>query len=154
VARKANDPRLTAVVEASRRAIGIASLWRDEPSAAREVVRRLRHGDVVAVLVDQDTDVSAHFVPFFGRPARTPRTASDLAVRDGTAVVFARIHRVGPTVHRAVVSRVPAPSGGDRERASLELTQAITQAIEAEIRAHPEQWVWMHERWRTPPAEG
>lgn len=151
VARKANDERLTAVLEESRRETGIASLWRDEPSSAREILRRLRAGDVVAVLVDQDTDVSAQFVPFFGREARTPRTASDLAVRHGTAVVFARIRRVAPSVHRATVSRVPLPICADRELASLELTRAITAAIESEIRAHPEQWVWMHERWRTPP---
>jgi KDO2-lipid IV(A) lauroyltransferase len=151
VAKKANDPRLTELLVRSRRATGIDSVWRDDPSAVREVVRRLRRGDIVAVLVDQDTDVASHFVPFFGRPARTPRTLSDLAVREGAAVVFARIHRIGPATHRALVTRVPVPAQPDRERASLELTRAVTEAIEREVRAHPEQWVWMHERWRTPP---
>jgi KDO2-lipid IV(A) lauroyltransferase len=45
------------------------------------------------------------------------------------------------------------PREGDRDRASLELTRAVTAAIEGEVRAHPDEWVWMHERWRTPPTE-
>jgi Kdo2-lipid IVA lauroyltransferase/acyltransferase len=152
VAKKANDPRLTDLLVRSRRTTGIESLWRDDPTALRELVRRLRRGEVIAVLVDQDTDVASHFVPFFGRPARTPRTLSDLAVREGAAVVFGRIHRTGPAEHRAVLTRVPLPDG-DRERASLELTRIVTEAIEREVRSHPDEWVWMHERWRTGPQD-
>jgi Kdo2-lipid IVA lauroyltransferase/acyltransferase len=153
VAKKANDPRLTELLVRSRRATGIESLWRDDPSSIRELVRRLRRGEVIAVLIDQDTDVASHFVPFFGRAARTPRTLSDLAVREGAAVVFGRIHRIEPGLHRAVLTRVPKPGDADRERASLELTRTVTEAIEGEIRTHPDEWVWMHERWRTPPKD-
>jgi Kdo2-lipid IVA lauroyltransferase/acyltransferase len=153
VAKKATDPRLTDLLVRSRRTTGIESLWRDDPASLRELVARLRRGEVIAVLIDQDTEVASHFVPFFGRPARTPRTLSDLAVREGAAVVFGRIHRTGPAAHRAVLTRVPIPHGVDREEASLELTRIVTEAIEGEVRAHPDEWVWMHERWRTPPKE-
>jgi Kdo2-lipid IVA lauroyltransferase/acyltransferase len=153
VAKKANDPRLTDLLVRSRRTTGIESLWRDDPTSLRELVRRLRRGEVIAVLIDQDTDVASQFVPFFGHLARTPRTLSDLAVREGAAVVFGRIHRTGPAEHLAVLTRVRLPEGTDRERASLELTRAVTEAIEREVRAHPDEWVWMHERWRTPPKE-
>lgn len=152
VAREAQDPRLTALLERSRGSTGIVSLWRNHAGAAREFVRHLRKGFVVAALIDQDTDVAGHFVPFFGRDAFTPRAPADLAVRMGAPVVFARIRRVAPGVHRIRVSRLAVPASGDAEADSLALTAAATAAIEEEVRAYPDQWVWMHARWRTRPA--
>jgi len=149
VAREAQDPRLTKLLERARASTGIASLWRNDPGSAREFIRHLRKGDVVAALIDQDTDVSGHFVPFFGREAFTPRAPSDLALRLGAAVVFARTSRVAPGMHRIRVSRLEVPASGDREADSRALTAAATAAIEEEVRQHPDQWVWMHARWRT-----
>ena len=151
VAREAQDPRLTALIERSRASTGIVSLWRNDPGAGRAFVRQLRSGAIVAALIDQDTEVAGHFLPFFGREAFTPRAPADLAVRLGAAVVFARIRRVAPAVHRISVSRMAVPASGDREADPLALTAAVTAAIEEEVRAHPEQWVWMHARWRTRP---
>jgi KDO2-lipid IV(A) lauroyltransferase len=151
VAREAQDPRLTALLEKSRASTGIVSLWRDDPGSARAFIRHLRAGGVVAALIDQDTDVAGHFVPFFGREAFTPRAPADLALRMGAAVVFARIRRVAPGVHRIRISRFALPSTGDREADSRALTRAATGAIEEEVRARPEQWVWMHARWHTRP---
>jgi Kdo2-lipid IVA lauroyltransferase/acyltransferase len=148
-AREAQDPRLTALLERSRASTGIVSLWRGNPGAARAFMRHLRNGGVAAALIDQDTDVSGHFVPFFGREAFTPRAPADFALRMGSAVVFARIRRVAPAVHRIAVSRLRVPTSGDREADSLALTTAATAAIEEEVRGHPDQWVWMHARWHT-----
>jgi len=149
VAREAQDPRLTAILERTRQESGIASLWRGDSGAIREMIRRVRAGELVAVLIDQDTDVAGHFVPFFGRDAFTPRAPADLAIRTGAAVIFARIHRVAPTVHRAAISRLTLPASGDRDADARALTEAATSAIEDHVRSHPEQWVWMHARWRT-----
>jgi KDO2-lipid IV(A) lauroyltransferase len=149
VAREAQDPRLTALLERSRASTGIVSLWRDHPGAARGFIRHLRKGGVVAALIDQDTEVAGHFVSFFGREAFTPRAPADFAVRTGAAVVFGRIRRVAPGVHRIRISRLVVPATGDREADSHALTAAATAAIEEEVRAWPDQWVWMHRRWRT-----
>jgi KDO2-lipid IV(A) lauroyltransferase len=151
VAREAQDPRLTELLERSRASTGIVSLWRGDPRSARGFIRHLRSGGVVAALIDQDTDVAGHFVPFFGREAFTPRAPADLALRLGTAVVFARIRRVAPSVHRIHISRLALPSSGDRDADSRALTAAATAAIEEDVRARPDQWVWMHARWRTRP---
>ena len=151
VAREAQDPRLTALLEKSRASTRIVSLWRNDPGAARAFIRHLRAGGVVAALIDQDTDVTGHFVPFFGREAFTPRAPADLALRLGAAVVFARIYRVAPGMHRIRISRLGLPASGDREADSRALTAAATEAIENEVRARPDQWVWMHARWRTRP---
>jgi KDO2-lipid IV(A) lauroyltransferase len=103
----------------------------------------------VGLLIDQDIDAQGHFVPFFGRLAFTPRAAGDLAVRTGAAVLFGCIHREERTRHRVVIRRIPVPETGDRELDALSVTAAATRAIEEEIRARPDEWVWMHRRWRT-----
>jgi KDO2-lipid IV(A) lauroyltransferase len=54
-------------------------------------------------------------------------------------------------MHRIRISRLALPSSGDREADSRALTAAVTAAIEQEVRARPDQWVWMHARWRTQP---
>jgi Kdo2-lipid IVA lauroyltransferase/acyltransferase len=151
IAREANDPRLTAVLERRRQATSIRSFWRGKTGAIREMFTHLKRGGVLGALIDQDTGVASHFVPFFGRPARTPRAPADLAVRHGAAAIFAYIHRVAPSVHRVEITRLDAAPGGDREAGSLALTAAATEAIETAVRTHPEEWVWMHERWRTAP---
>ncbi|MFL5375433.1 MAG: lysophospholipid acyltransferase family protein [Myxococcales bacterium] len=151
IAREANDPRLTAILEEGRRSTGIRSFWRGKAGAIRAIVEHLKAGGVLAALIDQDTDVAAHFVPFFGRLARTPRAPADLAVRYGTGAVLGHIHRVAPSVHRVVLQRLDMPQGTDAEERSRKLTEAATAAIEAAVREHPDEWVWMHERWRSQP---
>lgn len=151
VAREAQDPRLTALLERSRRAAGVRVLWRGSPGLAKGLLRLLRDGGFVGLLIDQDTDVQGHFVPFFGRPAFTPRAAGDLAVRTGAPMLFGCVHRLAPSVHRVRLRRIDIERTGDRERDSLALTAAATRAIEDEVRSRPDEWVWMHRRWKTQP---
>lgn len=149
VAKEAQDPRLTALLQRSRQSSGMRIFWRGSPMSAREVLRFLREGGMLGILIDQDTRVAGHFVPFFGRPAFTPRAAGDLAVRQGAPMIFGCAHRVAGNMHRIVLRRIEVPRTGDRNADSLALTAAATRAIEDEIRANPQEWVWMHPRWRT-----
>jgi KDO2-lipid IV(A) lauroyltransferase len=151
IAREANDPRLTAILEEGRRSTGIQSFWRGKAGAIRGIVEHLKAGGVLAALIDQDTDVAAHFVPFFGKLARTPRAPADLAVRYGTGAILGHIHRVAPSVHQVVLQRLEIPQGTDPDERSRQLTEAATAAIEAVVREHPDEWVWMHQRWRSQP---
>ena len=151
VAKEAQDPRLTELLQRSRASAGLRVFWRGSPMSARELLRFLRAGGMLGILIDQDTRVAGQFVPFFGRPAFTPRAAGDLAVRLGAPMIFGCAHRVAGNVHRIVLRRIDVPRTGDREQDSLALTTAATRAIEDEIRANPAEWVWMHPRWRTPP---
>jgi Kdo2-lipid IVA lauroyltransferase/acyltransferase len=156
VAREAQDPRLTGLLEAARAEVGLLTLWRGRPGLAKELLRLLRSGAFVGMLIDQDTAVQGVFVPFFGRPAHTPRAIGDLAVRTGAPVVFGCIHREGShhrSHHRVVLRRIPVPSSGDREADAVAVTRAATEAIEREVRERPDEWVWMHRRWKTRPAQ-
>ena len=149
VAKEAQDPRLTALLKASRESTGMRVFWRGSPLAARELIRFLKSGGMLGILIDQDTRVAGHFVPFFGRLAFTPRAAGDLAVRLGAPMIFGCTRRVAANLHRIVLHRIEGPCTGDRDQDSLSLTAAATRAIENEIRANPAEWVWMHPRWRT-----
>jgi KDO2-lipid IV(A) lauroyltransferase len=153
IAREASDPRMTALLEHFRRSGGLTTLWRGDPGVARAMLRTLRSGKALGLLIDQDTRVQSVFVPFFGRLAATPRAAADLALRTGAALLVAACPREDDGRYRLTVREVPVPGDvEDREAAALALTATLNRHLEEAIRAHPEQWVWMHERWKTRPA--
>jgi Kdo2-lipid IVA lauroyltransferase/acyltransferase len=147
VAKEAQDPRLTALLTKNRKNVHL--FWRDSPLSGRKMIRFLKEGGIVGILIDQDTRVTGQFVPFFGREAFTPRAAADLSLRLGTPLIFGCGHRVAPRLHHAIFRSIDVPLTGDPEADSLALTAAATCEIEAEIRKHPTQWVWMHGRWST-----
>jgi KDO2-lipid IV(A) lauroyltransferase len=151
IAKETTDPRLTELVGRFRERGGVRSIWRGQEGAARAMLRALRSGEILGILIDQDTRVQSLFVPFFGQLAATPRAAADLAIRTGAAVVTGFCHRVEGGYHLSM-EEVPVPQTDDREAAALELTAALSARIEAAIRRTPEQWVWMHQRWKTRPS--
>ncbi|WP_407653813.1 lysophospholipid acyltransferase family protein [Archangium lipolyticum] len=152
IAKETTDPRLTTLVERFRARGGVRSIWRGQEGAARAMLRALKAGEILGLLIDQDTRVQSVFVPFFGELAATPRAAADLALRTGAAVVVGFCQREGDG-YRLWMEEVPWQASGDREADALVLTAALSQRIEAAIRRAPEQWVWMHQRWKTRPAE-
>ncbi|WP_224364781.1 lysophospholipid acyltransferase family protein [Hyalangium versicolor] len=150
IAKETSDPRLTALVGRFRARGKVRSIWRGQDGAARHMLRALKGGEILGLLIDQDTKVQSFFVPFFGELAATPRAAADLAIRTGAAVVVGFCQRE-PTGYRLRMEEVPLPAEQDREAAALALTAALSQRIEQAIRRAPEQWVWMHQRWKTRP---
>jgi len=125
----------------------------DKRGALRPVLSALSRGGMVGILLDQNTARSEGvFVPFFGRAASTSRSVALLALRTGAPIVPIFARREGDGRHRIIV-RPPLdpPKAGDREAAIAELTGRCTEVIEAAIREAPEQWLWMHNRWRTRP---
>ena len=145
------DSRLNRLVDRFRSRGGLRNVWRGQPGAAVAMLRALRKGELLAMLIDQDTNVQNVFVPFFGRPAATPRAAADLVLRTGATALVCLNHRGDDGVYRTTTEEVDVPRTGDDERDAVELTARFTERIEAGIRAHPEQWVWMHQRWKTKP---
>jgi KDO2-lipid IV(A) lauroyltransferase len=151
IAKETTDPRLTELVGRFRARGGVRSIWRGQEGAARAMLRALKAGEILGLLIDQDTKVQSVFVPFFGQLAATPRAAADLALRTGAAVVAGFCQRDGKG-YRLTMEEVPVPEGLEREAAAVALTAALSERIEAAIRRAPEQWVWMHQRWKTRPA--
>lgn len=150
VARDMNAPALTLAMDRYRRRGKINTLWRGKPRMGREMLATFKENGLLGLLIDQDTKVQNVWVPFFGHLAATPRAAGDFAVRAGAPVLAAFCSRRAEGGHRITVSRVSVDFIGDRERDSQAVTAACTAAIEAAIRKSPAEWVWMHERWKTP----
>ncbi len=150
--RGLRDTRIDAVSTALRQRFGGDVVPRGT-EAGRRLARALLQNRVAGLLIDQDIrDVPGVFVPFFGRLAWTPSGAATLALRLDCPVVPAFIHRRRDQAHHVVVHPpLVLPAEGSKEDRVAAVTTAATAAIERQIRAHPEQWVWMHRRWRTRP---
>lgn len=150
IGREVYDNRLNEMLVRLRTGQGIKTIDRD--SGAREALRCLRRGEVLGVLIDQDTQVKGAFVKFFGRPAFTPTGAVEFALRTGAALVPMAIHRNGDGRHTInVLEPLELSSMGREEKDIVLQTQKCTTILESFIRCHPEQWVWFHDRWKTKP---
>lgn len=116
------------------------------------VAKVLRKNGVVGIAADQDTKrVPGTFVPFFGRPAYTPRGPSLLSLSVGSPIVIFVVVRI-PGGYRAITSNPIEPNiVADEEDPNQALTSVWTRELENVIREYPEQWVWNHNRWRTTP---
>lgn len=120
------------------------------------ILRELKANHIVVVLIDQNmTAAEGVFVDFFGYPACTLKALAVLAARTGAAVVPGAICRL-PDLRRHRVELLPALppplASGDAEADLQRRTQQYTRVLEDLIRQHPDQWLWIHKRWRTRPA--
>ncbi len=154
VAAPIYDPRLEGLMIRIRAAHGIETLVRDSPGMLRRTLAMLKRGGVVGILIDQDTRVDGVFVPFFGHAAYTPAGAARLGLRSGAAVVAGFIRREADGTHRVLIDGpFEMKPGSDPERDIQYETARLSKIIEERIRETPEQWVWMHRRWRTSKPE-
>lgn len=124
---------------------GIRTIDRGSPTSGREMLQAVRRGGILAFLIDQNIRAENVKVPFFGQLALTPIGPAKLAVRTGTPVVTMFIERRPDGTQHV---RVNPPIEVSRDDDPVALTARITADTEAQIRRVPEQWVWMHDRWR------
>ncbi len=149
IAREGVDARLGALAEAFRARGGVRTILRGRPGSAVALLRALRRGAMLGFLVDQDTRVQSVGVPFFGTLASTARAPADLTLRTGAVSVVGFLQRQADGRYQLSASEVEVPHSGDAEADVLELTARYSAAIEAAVRRAPEQWVWMHQRWKS-----
>ena len=152
IGKELSDERTTGLVERFRASGKLRVIWRGRQGAAKEMLRALKGNSILGILIDQDTKVQSVWVPFFGKPAKTPRAAADLAIRTGAVAMLGFCTRVGPLKYRITMKEVPLPAL-EGEEAVMSLTAELTRGIEQQIRENPEQWVWIHQRWKSPPEE-
>ncbi len=144
IARDLYDPRINDFVVASRARHGVKSIGRGSAAAAKEILQTLKRGAILAALIDQNIDAECADVEFFGKPAPTPTGPARLAARAGAMAIAAFIERRDGMQ----IVRYLEPIETTRDTDPVELTGIMTRAIEEQIRRVPEQWVWMHERWK------
>ncbi len=149
VMRPLDHPLLEDLAARFRRRSGAELIVKRQ--AVREVLTALRRQRMVGILLDQNaTRAEGVFVPFFGSPASTSKGLALLALRTGAPVVPIFLRREPNGRHCMDVSAaLPPPADGE----ITTYTSMFNRAIEAAIRRAPEQWLWMHDRWRTRPRE-
>jgi KDO2-lipid IV(A) lauroyltransferase len=153
IAKPLYDPRLTALADRMRRQFGTKILWRGEASVGKDMLRVFKRGEILGLLIDQDTKVQGTFVPFFGRLAYTPIAAATLAMRFEAPIILSWAQRY-PDGFEVHVERLRFAASGEGERDVAELTAQLTARLEKAIRRVPAQWVWLHKRWKTRPPSG
>jgi len=152
IARPLDNPRLDRRLIALRGGTGNAVI--PKRRAVRETMRALSRGAGVAILIDQDARQDGVFVPFFGRLASTTPTLALLALRTGAPIVpvFARVEADG-TIAVRIEPVVEVMTTGDRDADVLRVTAACTAVVERWVRRDPDQWLWLHRRWKTRPQD-
>ena len=142
------DKRLNDLMWKHRNRNGTNYVERDKANFA--MLKVLKAGGSVALLIDQDTKVKSTFVNFFGMPAATPLGAALLAMKTGAAVMPAFSHLGDDGMqHIEILPEIPLRITGNEEEDIQFNTQQFSNFIEERIRKYPAQWVWMHERWKT-----
>ncbi len=145
--RERNEADINRFITELRAVHGIRTIDRGSTAAAREMIQSLRRGGLLAFLIDQNIRAESAKVPFFGRPALTPLGPAKLAIRTETPVVCIFTERRGAKY----ILTFHEPIEVTRDDDPIALTARITAAIEEQIRRAPEQWVWLHDRWRERP---
>jgi KDO2-lipid IV(A) lauroyltransferase len=135
-----------------RARMGVRTVLRTRPGAAKELIRIFRENRVLGILIDQDTDVESAFVEFMGRPAWTPTAAASMAIKFGAPVIFGYDRRNADNSHTVTIEGpLDLIRTGDVDKDAVANTAMLTRKIEDAVRNNPEQWVWMHRRWRRQP---
>jgi KDO2-lipid IV(A) lauroyltransferase len=152
IGRELYDPRLDTMLVDSRQNVGVENI----PSSVsvKHVIKALRSGRALGVLADQDSSrVRGVFVNFFGKPARTPIGPVLLAYKTGSPIVPMAIVRKDKNKYKIIVKPpVELTFSEDREKDIIDVIQKSTAVLESIIREYPDQWLWMHDRWKSKPA--
>ena len=134
----------------TRERLGMRVVFDDE--AVRAIPRAFKEGRAVGFLSDQGAKgLASTFVPFFGRPAKTPRGAAVFAIRNALPMIFVAAIRQPDGRYRFHAESVALAATGDRERDVDATVLAYTQTLEAYVRRYPGQYFWQHRRWRRQP---
>ena len=156
VARNLSNPGFNRTILRFRRRFGIHIFRRGE--TGRDYIHFLREKNVLGILGDIDTTRgNGIFVDFFGRPVWTQRGIAQLALMSNARIIPAFITREpnDPRLHLLKIQPpLDEPQGLKKDEWIATMTQAFTRSIETAVRERPDQWMWMHRRWRHIPRQG
>jgi Kdo2-lipid IVA lauroyltransferase/acyltransferase len=147
LARPLDNRRLHDMLERIRTKTGNSVIYRD--GAVRKVLRELAANHGVALLIDQHLHTpDAVYVDFFRRRAATTSALAALALRTGAPVIPVFALPLPHGRYRLVYEHAVDPPQTDTPDAVRDFTQRCTDVLEMYVRRYPEQWLWMHRRWR------
>ena len=147
VARAQDNPRLNGLIEKVRGRYGNRVIYKK--GALRDILSALRKNGTVGILMDQAVVKDEGFITdFLGRGAWTTKMPALIARKTGAAVLPAFIHREGGRHIVTIHPEVRLAGYGDTGEALVENTRLLSGFVEAYIRQHPTEWLWIHRRWK------
>ena len=152
IVRPIDNPRVEQLISSYRMLSGNLPIERKR--AARDILKSLRQNEAVGILFDQNTTRSEGvFAEFFGIPAATTPAIALFALRAGAAVIPGfLIWDENLNKHRLRLDPpVELIDTGDLANDVLENTKHFNKILESYVRRHPDQWLWIHRRWKTRP---
>ncbi|MCC6442939.1 MAG: lysophospholipid acyltransferase family protein [Armatimonadetes bacterium] len=150
VVREADYGPTTDLMTQLRESSGYQVIMRGQ--AIREGLRCLKRNECLGILPDQNQTKSNLFVNFLGRPASAAEGPALLAARTGAALLPTFSYRQPDNRYKAVVYPPVIAEATDNDRDMVyELTARISHIIEEQVRQYPAHWLWLHDRWATPP---
>lgn len=150
IAKRAANPLFYNRILGARQRLGVGVI--DFQDATRPTLKALRDGVLVAFAADQHAGRAGLWVPFFGRPASTYRGPALMALRTGAPMYLSIPLRQPDGRYQVAFELVETEPTGDMDADVLRLTQEYSRRLEQAVRRNPEQYLWHHRRWRTPPA--
>ncbi|MBJ6751914.1 lysophospholipid acyltransferase family protein [Geomonas anaerohicana] len=150
VARPQDNPYLNRMIERIRKSYGNGLIYKD--GALRAMFSALKKREVVGLLIDQAVQSDwGILADFLGRPAWTMRMPSLIARKSGAPLVPAFIHREGNKSIITIHPEYRLSVAEDPEAAAAEDANGLNRYIEEYVAQHPEQWYWVHKRWKNAP---
>jgi KDO2-lipid IV(A) lauroyltransferase len=151
IGREVYDPRLDQLLVKNRESVGLKNI--STAAGVKPLLKVLRSGEFLGILADQDSSrVRGIFVNFFGMPARTPVGPVLLAYKTLSPIVPMVIIRIENNRYRIIVKpQVELAFSDNREKDVTDTLQRCTDVLESLIREYPDQWLWMHDRWKSKP---
>lgn len=146
--RPLNNPYLDKISRQWREKNGMGVINKGQDT--HRIIKLLKQGEAVGFLLDQNThEEDSVFVDFFGQEAATNKGVALLALRSGATVVpvFMRRENLG---HRMIIDPpLTLIKSGSNKDDILSATALFTKIIESHVKQNPEQWLWIHRRWKT-----
>lgn len=149
IVKEVGKGRLNYLVDELRRGCGWIPIYRKPAGEALRAIRAaLKRNEFVAFMLDQARP-GAPRIPFFGAPARTQTSLAAFARKYPAPVIPVCIRRLSPGRHHVHVwPALELPRSDDAEKDVLESTARFNRQIETMIRTAPEQYFWLHNRWK------
>jgi len=143
------NPLVDRLIDRVRNSVGM-QVVKVGPTSVRETLRTLENNGFVAILFDQDAGKNGEFVRFFGRPVSAPRGPAVFHLKTGAPIVLVDSLRTSPGKLRVRLEYLDfTAEPGDEDEKIHRVMQVLTERLEQSIRRHPEQWFWMHRRWKS-----
>ncbi len=150
IARKGSNALLEErIVRPLRERFSVGVLYKQ--NAMMRMIRALRNGDIVGILIDQKLNLAEGIsVPFFGKEAGTTATPAILQIRFGVTTLPMFMVKAGKHRYRLIIGDPVQwqDNGKPQEQQVAELTCLHQRLVEDKIREYPDQWFWVHDRWR------